>query len=63
MQAKLTQQRIEITRPADGDGGGGGKIFEHQIPADDPGEESSHGRIGVGIGAYPRTGIMEANSA
>ena len=27
------------------------RVFENEIPADDPGDEFAHGRVGVGISA------------
>ena len=48
--AKVVEEADNIARPADGDRGGAKCIFEDQVPADDPGDELAHGRIGIGVG-------------
>ena len=45
------QQRDDIARPADGDGGGAHGVFEDQVPADDPGEDLAQRRVSIGVGA------------
>ena len=47
----LGHEVAEIARPADRHRRSGGEIFQHQVPADDPGEEPAHRRVGVGVGA------------
>ena len=44
------EEADNIARPANGDRGGAKCIFEDQVPADDPGDELAHGRIGIGVG-------------
>src|ERR1700733_16223138 len=48
VDAEIMQQRDNIARPADGDGGGAHGVFEDEVPTDDPGEDLAQGRIGVG---------------
>ena len=48
---KVSEQPDQILRPADRDGGRAHRVFEHQIPADDPREQFAHGGVGVGVGA------------
>ena len=50
-EAEVAQQPDQIVRPADRDGCGADRVFEHEIPADDPREKFAHGGVGVGIGA------------
>ena len=49
--AELTQQAHQVARPAHPDRGGPGRVLQHQVPADDPGDELAHGGVGVGVGA------------
>src|SRR5438876_401473 len=49
--AEQSQQGHEMARPADTHRGSAGGVFEHQVPADDPGRELAHGGVGVGVGA------------
>ena len=49
--AQVAQKAHDIARPADGDCRRAKRIFEDQVPADDPGDEFAHGRIGIGVGA------------
>ena len=49
--AEVVQEAHDVARPADGDGGGAERVFEDQVPADDPGDELAHRRIGIGVGA------------
>ena len=51
VDAEIMQQRDNIARPADGDGGGAHGVFEDEVPTDDPGEDLAQGRIGIGVGA------------
>ena len=37
--------------PTDCDGGRHEEVFKDEIPADDPGEKFTEGRVGVGVGA------------
>ena len=39
-----------VARPAHRDGGRPDRVFEHEIPADDPGDELAHRGVGVGVG-------------
>ena len=45
------EHAIEVFAPGNGDGGRAYGIFEHQIPADDPGDELTHGGIGISVSA------------
>ncbi len=47
---ELGQDALEVARPAGGDGGAADRVFEDQVPADDPGEQLAQGRVGVGVG-------------
>ena len=49
------QERNQVARPADGYGGGADRIFQNQVPADDPGQKLSDGDIRIGVGT-PRHG-------
>ncbi len=49
--AEVSQKAHDIAGPADGDGGGAERVFQDQIPADDPGDELAERRIGVSVGA------------
>ena len=51
MDAEAVQEAHDIARPADGDRGGAERVFQNQIPADDPGDEFAHRRVGIGVGA------------
>ena len=44
-------ERLGMSRPADGNGRGGHGVFEHQTPADDPGDHLAQHRVAVGVGA------------
>ena len=50
-KAPVLQQRADIARPAHRDGGRAHRVFQHQVPADDPGHQLAHRGIGVGVGA------------
>ena len=47
----VLQEGIEVVGPAGGDDAGADRVFEDQVPADDPGDQLAQRRIGVGIGA------------
>ncbi len=49
--AETLQHPFEIGRPTNSDNRGASRIFEHKIPADDPGEDFTERQIGIGIGA------------
>src|SRR5258708_9207532 len=51
MNDKGMQKSDQRLRPADGHSGCADGIFENQIPADDPGQEFAHGRVGISVGA------------
>ena len=48
---KLCEQLDDVTRPAYRHRGGADRVLEHQVPADDPGEQFAHGGVGVGVRA------------
>src|SRR5215471_19446307 len=48
--SQLTEQLDKISGPSDGDCGGCSQIFEHKVPADEPGEKPAEGRVGVSVG-------------
>ncbi len=45
------EQARDVAGPAYGYGSGPHCVFEHQVPADDPSEQLTHGGVGVGVGA------------
>ncbi len=45
------ENAVEVLAPGDGDRRGSDCVFEHQVPADDPGDEFAHRRVRVGVGA------------
>ena len=49
--AEILEEAHHVARPADGHRGGAERIFEDQVPADDPGDEFAHRGVGVGVGA------------
>ena len=51
LDAEILEKFHGIAGPANGNGGGGKKVFQDKIPADDPGEELAQRGIGVGVGA------------
>jgi len=55
VEPEQPEQGHEVTRPADAHGRGAGRVFEHQVPPDDPGRELAHGGVRVRVGA-PRHG-------
>lgn len=50
MDSEALEEDDEIATPADADRRGGHAIFKNQVPADDPGDELAHGRVGIGVG-------------
>ena len=51
LDSEQPQQRLEITGPADRHDRDDQRIFEQQIPADDPGDEFAKHRVSIGVGA------------
>ena len=49
--AEIVEEAHHIARPADGDGGGTERVFEEQIPADDPSDQLAHRGVGISVGA------------
>ncbi len=47
VSSKVTKYRDHPDR----DRGGGEHVFQHQVPADEPGDELAQGRVAVGVGA------------
>ena len=47
---EVVQQAGEVARPADRDRRGAERVLEHQVPADDPGDELAERRVAVGVG-------------
>ena len=47
VDAESADEFGEITRPADGHRDIGDAIFEHQVPADDPGDQLAEGGVGI----------------
>ena len=45
------QGPVEVARPSDGHCGGTDRIFENEVPADQPGRELAQAHISVGVGA------------
>ena len=43
--------RLRVLAPGDRHGGGADRVLQHEVPADDPGEQLPHRRVGVGVGA------------
>ena len=58
----VIQQIVEVGAEADRDRHVGHRVFQNQVPADDPREDFAQRRVGVRVRA-PATGIMEASSA
>lgn len=50
MDIKIREQANQITRPADGHGNRTDRIFQNEIPADDPCNKLADRGVGVGIG-------------
>ena len=42
---------VEVLAPRDCDRGGANRVLQDEIPADDPGDELTHGGVGIGVGA------------
>ena len=55
-QSEFAQHALEIARPAVGHRGRSHRVFKNQVPAYDPGEDLSHGGIGVGVGGTGHRG-------
>jgi len=51
--AHVLEEDHKIAAPADAHRRGGHRVFEHQVPAYDPGHELAHGGVGIRVG---RTG-------
>ncbi len=49
MNVQFLQQAHEVSGPAGGHGGGAEGVFQHQVPADDPGHQLAQGGVAVGI--------------
>ncbi len=49
--AEILEEAHDVARPADRDRGRAERIFQDQVPADDPGDEFAHRRISISIGA------------
>src|SRR5258708_31439950 len=50
-KAKPVKHAVEVFAPGNGDRGGADSVLQHEIPADNPSYQLSHGCVGVGIGA------------
>ena len=50
VDAEPGQHALEVPGPAVRHGGRSHRVFEHQVPANDPGEQLTQGGVGVGIG-------------
>jgi hypothetical protein len=48
---KILEKAHYVTRPTDCDRRCAERVFQNEIPADDPGDQFAHRRIGVGVGA------------
>ena len=51
VQAEVLEQLVEVFAPGDADGRGADRVFEDQVPADDPGDQLAHRRVRVGVRA------------
>ena len=51
VQPEVLEHLVEVLAPGDRDGGGADGVLEHEIPADDPGHQLAHRRVGIGVGA------------
>ena len=51
IEAKIPGKADEIARPSNRDRDRAYRVFEDQVPADDPGDEFAERRVGIGIGA------------
>ena len=49
VDVQLLQQAHEVSGPAGGHGGGAEGVFEHQVPADDPGDQLAQRGIAIGV--------------
>lgn len=50
MDGQVGQQAHDITRPSHRHGAGGDGIFQHQGPADQPGDEFAQHGVGISVG-------------
>src|SRR5207302_4022422 len=48
---KPAQNPVGVFAPSGRDRSRGHGVFENKIPADDPGNEFAHGRVGISVGA------------
>ena len=51
IDAEVVEEFDGVARPSDGDGGGGEKVFQNKVPANDPCEVFAEASIGIGVGA------------
>src|ERR1700744_6400359 len=51
MNTEPVHEVDDVGGESDADGHIADRIFENQVPADDPGNEFAHGGVGVGVGA------------
>ena len=49
VEAHVLEHFIEVLAPRDGDGGRTDRVFEHQVPANDPRDQLTHRRVGVRV--------------
>ena len=49
--AERVQEGDYVCGPTDRNGGGADGVFEHKVPADDPGDPFAERRVGIGVGA------------
>ena len=50
------EQFVEVSAPGRGHRGAAHRVFEDQVPADEPGEDFAQRRVGVGVGAAGHRG-------
>ena len=51
VDAELIDETHQVSRPADPDRRRARGVFQHQVPADDPGDQLAHRGVGVGVRA------------
>ena len=51
MPAEPVEHVDQVRGEADADGHVADRVFQDQVPADDPGDQLAHGGVGVGVGA------------
>ena len=51
MPAEPVERRDHVRREADAHRHVADRVFQNEVPADDPGDQFAHGRVGVGVGA------------